>query len=52
MIEDFNNIFLLLPFALALLLLGFYIVRIILSPGSPVKEFNLDKSRIYLVQVF
>ena len=52
MIEDFNNIFLLLLFALALLLVRFYLVRIILSPASLVKEFNLDKSSSYLVRVF
>ena len=50
MIENFNNIYFLIIHILVTGLFGVYIVRIYFAPEGLVKEFNVDRSAIYLVR--
>lgn len=50
MIENFNNIYLLVLHILVLGLFSIYLFRIIFAPEGLVKEFNVDKSGIYLIR--
>tara|TARA_B100001769_G_C21658774_1_gene366287 strand:- start:91 stop:507 length:417 start_codon:yes stop_codon:yes gene_type:complete len=50
MIENFNNIYLLILHILVLGLFSIYLFRIIFAPEGLVKEFNVDKSGIYLIR--
>ena len=50
MIENFGNIFFLIIHVLITGLFGVYLVRIYLAPEGLVKEFNVDKSGIYLIR--
>jgi len=48
MIENFGNIFYLIIHILVTGLFGIYLVRIYFAPEGLVKEFNVDRSTIYL----
>ena len=50
MIENFANIFYLIIHVLITGLFGLYLVRIFFAPEGLVKEFNLDRSAIYLIR--
>jgi len=50
MIENFGNIFYLIIHVLITGLFGVYIVRIYFAPEGLVKEFNIDRSGIYLIR--
>ena len=50
MIENFNNIYFLIVHILVTGLFGVYLVRIYFAPGGLVKEFNVDRSGIYLIR--
>ena len=50
MIENFSNIFYLIIHVLITGLFGVYLVRIFFAPEGLVKEFNVDKSGIYLIR--
>ena len=50
MIENFSNIFYLIIHVLITGLFGVYLIRIFFAPEGLVKEFNLDKSAIYLMR--
>ena len=50
MIENFNNIYFLILHILITGLFGVYLVRIIFAPEGLVKEFNVDRSGIYLIR--
>ena len=50
MIENFNNIFYLIIHILVTALFGIYLVRIYFAPEGLVKEFNVDRSGIYLIK--
>ena len=50
MIENFNKIYFLIIHILVTGLFGVYIVRIYFAPEGLVKEFNVDRSAIYLVR--
>ena len=50
MIENFNNIFYLIIHILVTALFGIYLVRIYFAPEGLVKEFNVDRSGIYLIR--
>ena len=50
MIENFGNIFYLIIHVLITGLFGVYLVRIFFAPEGLVKEFNVDKSGIYLIR--
>ena len=50
MIENFNNIFYLIIHILVTGLFGVYLVRINFAPEGLVKEFNVDRSAIYLIR--
>jgi len=49
-IENFNNIFYLIIHILVTALFGVYLVRIYFAPEGLVKEFNVDRSGIYLIR--
>ena len=50
MIENFGNIFYLIIHILVTGLFGVYLVRIYFAPKGLVKEFNVDRSAIYLIR--
>ena len=50
MIENFNNIYFLILHILVTGLFGIYLVRIYFAPEGLVKEFNVDRSGIYLIR--
>ena len=50
MIENFGNIFYLIIHVLITGLFGVYVVRIYFAPEGLVKEFNVDRSAIYLIR--
>jgi len=50
MIENFINIFYLIIHVLITGLFGVYLVRIYFAPEGLVKEFNVDRSAIYLIR--
>ena len=50
MIENFNNIYFLILHILVTGLFGVYLVRIYFAPEGLVKEFNVDRSAIYLIR--
>ena len=50
MIENFGNIFYLIIHVLITGLFGVYLVRIYFAPEGLVKEFNVDRSGIYLIR--
>ena len=50
MIENFGNIFYLIIHVLITGLFGVYLIRIFFAPEGLVKEFNVDKSGIYLMR--
>ena len=50
MIENFGNIFYLIIHVLITGLFGVYLVRIYFAPEGLVKEFNVDRSAIYLIR--
>ena len=50
MIENFSNIFYLIIHVLITGLFGVYLIRIFFAPEGLVKEFNVDKSGIYLIR--
>ena len=50
MIENFGNIFYLIIHVLITGLFGLYLVRIFFAPEGLVKEFNIDRSGIYLIR--
>ena len=50
MIENFNNIYFLILHILVTGLFGVYLVRIYFAPEGLVKEFNVDRSGIYLIR--
>ena len=50
MIENFNNIYFLILHILVTVLFGVYLVRIYFAPEGLVKEFNVDRSAIYLIR--
>mgnify|MGYP003338334141 FL=1 len=50
MIENFSNIFYLIIHVLITGLFGVYLVRINFAPEGLVKEFNVDRSGIYLIR--
>ena len=50
MIENFNNIYFLILHILVTGLFGIYLVRIYFAPEGLVKEFNVDRSAIYLIR--
>ena len=50
MIENFGNIFYLIIHVLITGLFGVYLIRIYFAPEGLVKEFNVDKSGIYLIR--
>jgi hypothetical protein len=50
MIENFGNIIYLIIHVLITGLFGVYIVRIFFAPEGLVKEFNVDRSGIYLIR--
>ena len=50
MIENFSNIFYLIIHVLITGLFGVYLIRIFFAPEGLVKEFNVDKSGIYLMR--
>ena len=50
MIENFNNIFYLIIHILVTALFGIYLIRIYFAPEGLVKEFNVDRSGIYLIR--
>ena len=49
-IENFGNIFYLIIHVLITGLFGVYVVRIYFAPEGLVKEFNVDRSGIYLIR--
>ena len=50
MIENFNGIFNLILNILILLLFGVYTFRILFAPACIAKEFNVDKSGIFIIR--
>ena len=50
MIENFGNIFYLIIHVLITGLFGVYLVRIYFAPEGLVKEFDVDRSAIYLIR--
>ena len=50
MIESFNNIIFFILHILVTGLFGIYLVRIYFAPEGLVKEFNVDRSAIYLIR--
>ncbi len=50
MVENFSNIFYLIIHVLITGLFGVYLVRIYFAPEGLVKEFNVDRSAIYLIR--
>ena len=50
MIENFNNIYFLILHILVTGLFGIYLVRIYFAPEGLIKEFNVDRSAIYLIR--
>ena len=50
MIENFDNIFYLIIHVLITGLFGVYVFRIYFAPEGLVKEFNVDRSAIYLIR--
>jgi len=50
MIENFGNIFYLIIHILVTGLFGVYLVRIYFVPEGLIKEFNVDRSSIYLIR--
>ena len=50
MVENFGNIFYLIIHVLITGLFGVYVVRIFFVPEGLVKEFNVDRSAIYLIR--
>ena len=50
MIENFGNLFYLIIQDLITGLFGVYLVRIYFAPEGLVKEFNVDRSAIYLIR--
>ena len=50
MIENFDNIFYLIIHILVTGLFGIYLIRIYFAPEGLVKEFNVDRSGIYLIK--
>ena len=50
MIENFNGIFNLILNILILLLFAVYTFRILFAPAGIVKEFNVDKSGIFIIR--
>ena len=50
MIENFGNIFYLIIHVLITGLFGVYLIRIYFAPEGLVKEFNVDRSGIYLIR--
>ncbi len=50
MVENFNNIYFLILHILVTALFGVYLVRIAFAPEGLVKEFNVDRSGIYLIR--
>ena len=51
MIANFNGIFYLILNVLILLLFTIYVFRILFAPAGLAKEFNMDKSSIYIIRV-
>ena len=50
MIENFNGIFNLILNILILLLFAVYTFRILFAPAGIAKEFNVDKSGIFIIR--
>ena len=51
MIENFNSIYLLILHILMTALFGVFSFRALFAPDGMAKEFNMDKSSIYIIRV-
>ena len=51
MIENFNGIFFLVTHILVLIMISFYLIRIIFAPSGIAEEFGVDKSGIYITRI-
>tara|TARA_Y100000994_G_C15388510_1_gene316366 strand:- start:315 stop:473 length:159 start_codon:yes stop_codon:yes gene_type:complete len=51
MIENFNGIFFLGTHILVLIMISFYLIRIIFAPSGIAEEFGVDKSGIYITRI-
>jgi len=51
MIENFNGIFFLVLHIIVLIMISFYLMRIIFAPSGIAEEFGVDKSGIYFARV-
>ena len=51
MIENFNSIYLLILHLLMTALFGVFSFRALFAPDGMAKEFNMDKSSIYIIRV-
>ncbi len=51
MIENFNGIFFLGIHILVLIMISFYLVRIIFAPSGIAEEFGVDRSGIYFARI-
>ena len=51
MIENFNSIYLLILHVLMTALFGVFSYRALFAPDGMAKEFNMDKSSIYIIRV-
>ena len=51
MIENFNGIFFLVIHILVLIMISFYLIRIIFAPRGIAEEFGVDKSGIYITRI-
>ena len=51
MIENFNGIFFLVIHILVLIMISFYLIRILFAPLGITEEFGVDKSGIYFARI-
>jgi phage shock protein PspC (stress-responsive transcriptional regulator) len=51
MIENFNGLLFLVLHILVLIMISFYLIRIIFAPSGIAEEFGVDKSGIYFARI-
>ena len=51
MIENFNGVFFLVIHIIVLIMISFYLIRILFAPSGITEEFSVDKSGIYFARI-
>ena len=51
MIENFNGVFFLVIHIIVLIMISFYLIRILFAPSGITEEFGVDKSGIYFARI-